>query len=47
MEVLEGRGIVGPQVGSAPREILLTRDERDNPLGGAPLGDEDDEDGKG
>ena len=23
MEILEKRGIVGPQVGSAPREILL------------------------
>ena len=47
MEVLEGRGIVGAQVGSAPREILLSRDERDNPLGVAAPGDEDEDDGKG
>jgi S-DNA-T family DNA segregation ATPase FtsK/SpoIIIE len=33
MEVLEGRGIVGPQVGSAPREILITRDEARDEIG--------------
>ncbi|MFW6414153.1 MAG: DNA translocase FtsK, partial [Verrucomicrobiota bacterium] len=27
MELLEERGVVGPQVGTAPREILISRQE--------------------
>ncbi len=27
MEILEQRGVVGPQIGSAPREILISQDE--------------------
>ncbi len=29
MEILEQRGVVGPQIGSAPREILISREEDD------------------
>lgn len=27
MEILEQRGVIGPQIGSAPREILITRED--------------------
>ncbi len=46
MEVLEGRGIVGPQVGSAPREILITRDEARDEIGEVLNEIEDEEDSK-
>ena len=40
MEILEQRGIVGPQVGSAPRDILINDTDTDDALD-TPLADED------
>lgn len=40
MEILEQRGIVGPQVGSAPRDILIDNTDADDTLD-TPLPDED------
>jgi S-DNA-T family DNA segregation ATPase FtsK/SpoIIIE len=47
MEVLEGRGIVGPQVGSAPREILISRDDARDEIGEVLDEIEEEEDRKG
>ena len=36
MDILENRGIVGPSLGSKAREVLMTADELDEMLAGAP-----------